>query len=587
MITLAAPEAAARVLPADTLGIPLGTGQPPAFLRGARRARRTGGAARLRARCSRSGPSSSRRPGVHYLSGFFGPFERALRDAGANISFAPADFRRFAPLLEARAPRVMATAAAPPDADGWCSLSLHAGGTIDELRRAGADPERLLVVEVSERFPRTFGLPPEHRHALHVDEIDVLVRVRGRRRSRCRRPTPADGRRARSPSTRAPSSPTARRCRPASASIPSTIAALLAEGDGGDYGDPLGDVHRRPDAPARGRQGHQPQGPVRRRVGGDVRDGLRGALRAGSHGNDDVAFLPVEIVNSPERDRPQPRAWSRSTARSRSTSTARSSPTRSTATSSPASAAHEDFVAGPGPVARRSARCSACPRPSTVDGELRSRIVPWFDAGAVITTPRHQVDVDRHRVRRRRARGQDRPPARRGAGRDRPPGLPRRAARGGGAGVAGALAPGAGVAPAERRHRGRAQRGWVGFRRLCLRNSSHPLEVGAAHARTPPSMPPFSDVSGPAPPRCRRWPAPFHEMDRADPELPRGRDVHVDVVEEQAGLGGQCEPFQGQRVDLGVWLAHAHECRVDDQLEQLVDRQLRAPAGAPTRGRCS
>ena len=24
---------------------------------------------------------------------------------------------------------------------------------------------------------------------------------------------------------------------------------------------------------------------------------------------------------------------------------------------------------------------------------MRSRIVPWFDAGAVITTPRHQVDI--------------------------------------------------------------------------------------------------------------------------------------------------------------------------------------------------
>ena len=24
---------------------------------------------------------------------------------------------------------------------------------------------------------------------------------------------------------------------------------------------------------------------------------------------------------------------------------------------------------------------------------MRSRIVPWFEAGAVITTPRHQVDV--------------------------------------------------------------------------------------------------------------------------------------------------------------------------------------------------
>ena len=43
-------------------------------------------------------------PNVHYLSGFFGPIERALRDAGANISFAPADFRRFAPLLEEQAP---------------------------------------------------------------------------------------------------------------------------------------------------------------------------------------------------------------------------------------------------------------------------------------------------------------------------------------------------------------------------------------------------------------------------------------------------------------------------------------------------
>jgi acyl-CoA hydrolase len=25
--------------------------------------------------------------------------------------------------------------------------------------------------------------------------------------------------------------------------------------------------------------------------------------------------------------------------------------------------------------------------------EMRSRIVPWFEAGTVITTPRHQVDV--------------------------------------------------------------------------------------------------------------------------------------------------------------------------------------------------
>ena len=156
------------------------------------------------------------RPGVHYLSGFYGPFERVLRDAGANIGFAPADFRRFAPLLEEQAPRVMTTVAAPPDGDGWCSLSLHVGGSGAELRRAGADPDRLLIVEVSERLPRTVGLPPEHRHALHLDEIDVLVRSDAEplalaRPAAERTPT------GRSPSTPGSSSPTARPSRRGSA----------------------------------------------------------------------------------------------------------------------------------------------------------------------------------------------------------------------------------------------------------------------------------------------------------------------------------------------------------------------------------
>ncbi len=53
---------------------------------------------------------------------------------------------------------------------------------------------------------------------------------------------------------------------------------------------------------------------------------------------------------------------------------------------------HEDFIAGPAlSLEDRSLLC--LPSTVTVGGELRSRIVPWFDAGAVITTPRHQVDV--------------------------------------------------------------------------------------------------------------------------------------------------------------------------------------------------
>ena len=53
---------------------------------------------------------------------------------------------------------------------------------------------------------------------------------------------------------------------------------------------------------------------------------------------------------------------------------------------------HEDFVAGA--ALELEDRALLC-MPSTYrQGDtLLSRIVPWFEAGAVITTPRHQVDV--------------------------------------------------------------------------------------------------------------------------------------------------------------------------------------------------
>src|SRR6478609_4228350 len=172
---LTAEQAAARLDTADTLGMPLGPGQPPAFLR-ALGEREDWTELNVFGALLAVGTDLFSRPGVQYLSGLFGPLERALRDSGANIGFTPADFRRFGPLLERQKPRVMTTVATPPDADGWCSLSLHAGGTIGELRRAGADPDRLLVAEVSDAYPRTFGLGDKHRHALHIDEIDVLVR---------------------------------------------------------------------------------------------------------------------------------------------------------------------------------------------------------------------------------------------------------------------------------------------------------------------------------------------------------------------------------------------------------------------------
>src|SRR5262245_36863592 len=116
---LTAQQAAARLAAADTLGIPLGPGQPPAFLR-ALGDRTDWTDLRVYGALLGVGTELFTRPGVHYRSGFYGPFERMLRDMGADVEFAPADFRRFAPLLERQAPRVMTTVAAAPDADGWC-----------------------------------------------------------------------------------------------------------------------------------------------------------------------------------------------------------------------------------------------------------------------------------------------------------------------------------------------------------------------------------------------------------------------------------------------------------------------------------
>lgn len=380
-------EAAARIQPRDTLAIPLGPGQPPAFMEALGRREdweelRVGGA------LLGVGTELFHRPGVHYLSGFFGPFERALRDAGANIGFAPADFRRFAPLLEEQRPRVMATVAAAPGEDGWCSLSLHAGGTIAELARAGEDPERLLVVEVSPGFPRTHGAPPDHLHALHLDQIDVLVESDAAPLA-LPDPPPTDADRAIAEHARA-FIPEGATLQTGIGSIPSVLVSLLAESPGGGYG-----VHS--EMFTTGLMRLHEAGKVANRKG--QFDGVSVTTFAfGTEelyrwldGNREVAFLPVDVVNSPD-----------AIGRNRLAVTVNGALAIDIHGQVVADTiggvqfsgigGHEDFVSGPG--LSLTARSLLCLRATVeVEGRLRSRIAPWFDAGTVITTPRHQVDV--------------------------------------------------------------------------------------------------------------------------------------------------------------------------------------------------
>jgi acyl-CoA hydrolase len=328
------------------------------------------------------------RPGVHLRSGFFGPAERFLRDAGASIDYVPADFRRFAPIIEWYKPRIVAVAGAPP-VDGWVSLSLHAGAAIDELHRAAADPDRRVIVEVSAKFPRTRGLPPDHEHRIHVDVIDALVETdRAPLDLPDAQPTEAERAIAEHALTFFRSGST---IQTGIGGIPNQIATSLADSDMGDFG-----IHSEMFTTGLMRL-HQ-SGKVTNRKGGEF-DGFSPTTFAAGipelyqwlHENDDVRFLPVHVVNSPER-----------IARNRDLVTVNGALAVDLAGQVIADTinglqfsgvgGHEDFVAGAGLTLNgRSLIC--LPSTTTVNGEMTSRILPLLPIGTVVSTPRHHVDA--------------------------------------------------------------------------------------------------------------------------------------------------------------------------------------------------
>jgi hypothetical protein len=119
------------------------------------------------------------RPGVSYGCGFFGPAERLHHAQGHRVELVPGGFRQMGPIMARFAPRVMVAQAAPLDEHGKVGLALHAGGTRDELLRAGRDPDRLLIIEVNQHLPRTGSLRPTYDNSIPLDLIDVLVESDG------------------------------------------------------------------------------------------------------------------------------------------------------------------------------------------------------------------------------------------------------------------------------------------------------------------------------------------------------------------------------------------------------------------------
>ena len=380
-------EAVALLRPVDRLGIPLGPGQPKAFLHAL--AKRDDwedltvfGALLVDLFAVFA------KPGVTLRSGFFGPAERALRAAGHRVDFVPADFRRFREIAERFGARVVATAASEPDASGRLSLSLHAGATVDEIHAAARDPERLLVVETSPHLPRTVGLPPEHPHAIALEDVDVWIEGDA---EPTLLPDPEAG-----PVEQAIAEQVARyvpegaTLQTGIGAIPSAVVSLLASGDRGDFG-----IHS--EMFTTGLKRLHEAGRVTNRK--DVYDGVSITTFAMGDrdlydwldGNPDVVFLPADIVNDPSviaKNRDMISINGALSVDLMGQVVADSIDGRQHS----GIGGHEDFLAGAGLIADgRSLLC--LPSSATVGGERTGRIVGRLERGAIVTSPRHQVDV--------------------------------------------------------------------------------------------------------------------------------------------------------------------------------------------------
>lgn len=333
------------------------------------------------------------RKGVHLKSGFFGPAERFLRDAGADVDFVPADFRRFEPTLSHLRPRVLALTGSMP-VDGRVSLSLHAGAFTSEIKNVINDPERVLIVECSPHFPRTYGmedgyLEGGYAHSIDVRYIDHLI-VSDRRPLHLADVEPTEAERTIADLAVQYVSDGST-LQTGIGGIPTQVAARLAQGSGGDYG-----IHSEMFTTGLMRL-HQ-SGKVTNNKGTPFDGYSVTTFAAGEpdlyewlHENRDVRFLPVGVVNSPEVIAGNRQMISINGAMAVDLSGQVIADSVNGRQFS-GIGGHEDFVAGPG--LTTSGRSLIClPSTSVVNGQMISRILGRLPEGSVVTTPRHQVDV--------------------------------------------------------------------------------------------------------------------------------------------------------------------------------------------------
>jgi acyl-CoA hydrolase len=283
----------------------------------------------------------------------------------------------------------MAAQAAPPDDRGMVNLSLHLGATYDELVMAGNDPDRLLVIEVNPNLPRTCSLAPDYTNELPLELIDVVIETDGTPYALAEAaPDDIDRTIAELARTFIGEGAT---LQIGIGAIPNIVAAQLAAGAGGSYGihsemftDGLMALHQAG------------------KVTNDAKSLFNGVsittFALGSSelyrwldGNEEVAFVPVQVVNDPTI-----------IARNHSFVSVNGALSVDLYGQVVADSidgkqisgvgGHEDFVAGA--EMRLDDHSLICLRSTAVaNGVTRSRIVPLLPEGSVVSTPRHHTGV--------------------------------------------------------------------------------------------------------------------------------------------------------------------------------------------------
>ena len=327
-------------------------------------------------------------PGVHVVSGFFGPIERAARALGASVEYLPADFHGLERLALRTKPRVVLAVTSPPDADGWLSFGVTAGASYRPFVEATRDPSRLAIAEVNARMPRIAGIESLGGNRVHVTAVDAwaehdaeLVAVPPAAAA------PVDATIARRVAELVEEGATLQF---GIGAIPDEIASLLATGSRGDFGihtemisDGVMELHR--------------AGKVTNRKGlyDDVTVGTFAlgtqALYAWLADNPLVRILPVSAVNDPALHR-KLRAFVSVNGALEVDLAGQVAADRIADRQYSGVGGHESFVMGaseaPGGTSIVCLRSTA-----VVGGQRVSTIVARLAAGTTVTTPRHHVQL--------------------------------------------------------------------------------------------------------------------------------------------------------------------------------------------------